>query len=58
MKTIELLNVNFKYVSSTKTNVLETLKRFGFQPPSEDAKYQKKWHRVRNSAAINEGLKK
>jgi hypothetical protein len=57
MKNIELLNVKFKYVSSAKTNVLETLKRFGFVPPSEDIKYQKKWHRVRNSAAINDGVK-
>jgi hypothetical protein len=58
MKTMEILNVNFKYVPSAKTNVLDTLKRFGFEPPSEDVKYQKKWHKVRNLAAINDGVKK
>jgi hypothetical protein len=58
MKNIEILNVNFKYVPSAKTNVLETLKRFGFEPPSEDVKYQKKWLRIRHSASINDRLKK
>jgi hypothetical protein len=58
MKTIEILDVKFKYVPSAKTNVLETLKRFGFEPPSEDIKFQKKWHKVRNLAAINDGVKK
>lgn len=58
MKTVKLLDVNFKYVSSAKTNVMETLKRLGFEPPSEDIRFQKKWHKIRNSAAIHEGLKK
>jgi hypothetical protein len=54
MNNFKLTDFDFKYVPSAKTNVLETLKRFGFEPPSEDVKYQKKWHRVRNSATINE----
>jgi len=58
MKTIEILDAKFKYVPSAKTNVLETLIRYGFVPPSQDVKYQKKWHKIRNLAAINEGLKK
>jgi hypothetical protein len=58
MKTIKLLDVNFNYVPSAKTDVVKTLKRLGFQLPSEDKRYQEKWNRVRNSAAINEGLKK
>jgi hypothetical protein len=58
MKTIKLLDVNFEYVPSAKTDVLKTLKRLGFELPSEDKRYQAKWNRVRNSAAINEGLKK
>ena len=58
MKTIKLLDVNFNYVPSAKTDVVKTLKRLGFQLPSEDKRYQEKWSRVRNSAAINEGLKK
>jgi hypothetical protein len=58
MKTIKLLDVNFAYVPSAKTDISKTLKRIGFQLPSEDMRYQEKWSRVRNSAAINEGLKK
>jgi len=58
MKTIKLLDVNFQYVPSAKTNVLETLKKAGFTLPSDDKRYQEKWIRIRNSAAINEGLKK
>jgi hypothetical protein len=58
MKTIKLLDVNFEYVPSAKTDITKTLKRIGFQLPSEDKRYQEKWRRIRNSAAINEGLKK
>ncbi len=58
MKTIKLLDINFKYTSSAKTNILETFRRLGFEPPSEDLRFQKKWHKIRNSAAIHEGLKK
>ncbi len=54
MKIPNLLNINYKYVASSKTNVLETLKRWGFIPPSEDKNYQEKWKRFRNSNAINE----
>jgi hypothetical protein len=58
MKTPQLLNINYKYITSAKTNVLETFKRLGFEPPSEDKRYQEKWKRFRNSNSINEGFKK
>jgi hypothetical protein len=58
MKTIKLFDINFQYVPSAKTNVLETFKRLGFDLPSEDKRYQEKWRRFRNSAVINESVKK
>lgn len=58
MKTVKLLDVNFEYIPSAKTDITKTLRRLGFSFPSEDKRYQEKWSRVRNSAAINEGLKK
>jgi hypothetical protein len=58
MKTIKLFDINFQYVPAAKTDILETLKNAGFTLPSEDARFQEKWRRIRNSAAINEGLKK
>ena len=52
-------DVNFVYVPATKTNVLDTLKKFGFEPPSESKWMQEKWTRYRNCLAINNGdLKK
>lgn len=51
-------NINKTYIPSSKTNVMETLKRLGFEPPSEDKRYQEKWARYRNSATINEGTTK
>lgn len=53
MKKID--NINWRYVQASKTNILETLKKVGFEPPSEDKRYQEKWARYRNSATINEG---
>ena len=58
MKSTKLFDINFQYVPSAKTNVLETFKRLGFDLPSEDKRYQEKWRRIRNSAVINEGQKK
>lgn len=37
-----LLNKEFKYTPSAKTNVAETLRRLGFKPPSETREHQKK----------------
>jgi hypothetical protein len=37
-----LLDKEFKYTPSSKTNVAETLRRLGFQPPSQTKEHQKK----------------
>ena len=47
-------NINKHYVSAAKTNVLETFKRIGWEPPSESPKIQKKWANYRHLAARNE----
>jgi|APCry1669189472_1035225.scaffolds.fasta_scaffold00049_50 hypothetical protein len=57
MRILRLLNIDNKYIPSNKTNVLETFKRLGFEPPSEDPRYQAKWRRYRFSNAINERSK-
>lgn len=48
-------DINRQYIPSAKTNILETLKRFGFEPPSEDKRYQEKWQSYRHLAQLNEG---
>lgn len=48
-------NIDWRYVPASKTNILETLRKVGFEPPSEDKRYQDKWARYRNALAINEG---
>ena len=55
MKRID--NIDFQYKPAAKTNVIETLKKLGWEPPSEDARMQEKWKRYRNALAINEGTK-
>jgi hypothetical protein len=55
MKKID--NMDFHYIPSAKTNVLDTLRKLGFEPPSEDKRIQEKWNRYRNAMAINEGAK-
>jgi len=47
-------NIDFKYTPAAKTNILETLKRVGFEPPSESKYFQEKWARYRHAQAINE----
>jgi hypothetical protein len=42
------------YIESSKTNVLATLRRLGWTPPSEDLRFQEKWSTFRNLATINE----
>jgi hypothetical protein len=51
-------NINKPYIPSAKTDVMATLRRLGFEPPSEDKRYQEKWARYRNSMTINEGNQK
>lgn len=50
----KLDDINWHYIPSAKTNVLDTLKKLGFEPPSEDKRYQEKWSRYRNALSINE----
>lgn len=47
-------DINRKYIPAAKTNVLETLKRCGFEPPSEDKRTQEKFASYRFLAARNE----
>lgn len=49
-----LLDPNFQYIPAAKTNIADTLRRLGFEPPSEDKRYQKKWETFRFLAALNE----
>ena len=51
---MKLDNINFKYTPAAKTNILDTLKRFGWYPPSQNPKVQEKWARYRNALAIND----
>jgi hypothetical protein len=50
----DLDNIKKAYVTSAKTNILDTYKRLGWTPPSEDAKHQKKWATYRHLASRNE----
>ena len=47
-------NIDWHYTPAAKTNILETLRKVGFEPPSEDKRFQEKWARYRNAMAINE----
>lgn len=51
----KLDDINWRYTPAAKTNIAETLRKLGFEPPSEDKRYQEKWARYRNALAINEG---
>jgi hypothetical protein len=57
MRVPKLLNINHKYTPSSKTDVLATFRKLGFEPPSEDLRFQEKWKRYRLSNAINERSK-
>lgn len=37
-----LLDPSFKYIPAAKTNIADTLRRLGFQPPSESKEHQAK----------------
>jgi hypothetical protein len=51
---MKLDNVDFKYVPAAKTNILETLKRLGWIPPSEDKRFQEKWNTYKHLLWRNE----
>jgi hypothetical protein len=47
-------NINKPYIPAAKTNVAETFKRLGFEPPSEDKRFQEKWQLYKHLAWRNE----
>jgi hypothetical protein len=52
-----LTNINFKYIPSAKTNVLDTFKKQGYVPPSETKEFQDRCFKIRNCATLNEKKK-
>lgn len=51
----KLDDINWQYRPAAKTNISETLRKYGFEPPSESAWYQEKWATYRNALALKEG---
>ena len=49
-----ILNIHHKYTQAAKTNILETFRKVGYTPPSEDLRFQEKWFKVRNCGMLNE----
>ena len=47
-------DINRPYVPSAKTDILQTLRKNGFELPSESKWYQEKWATYRNAATRNE----
>lgn len=43
-----LLDTEFQYIPAAKTNIEETLRKFGFQPPSETKEHQQKFEVYRS----------
>jgi hypothetical protein len=52
MKLID--NIDFQYVPAAKTNVVETLRKLGWTPPSEDKRFQEKFNTYKHLAWRNE----
>lgn len=51
---MNILNPDIAYIPAAKTDVSRTLKRHGFNPPSEDKDIQKKWEFYRTISIRNE----
>jgi hypothetical protein len=51
---MRLLDIHRPYIPAAKTNVLDTFKRMGWEPPSEDKRFQAKWEVYRHAATNNE----
>jgi len=43
-----ILDPNFQYTPAAQTNVADTLRKLGFEPPSEDKRHQQKWEMYRS----------
>ena len=51
---MKLTDINRPYVPAAKTDVLRTLMRTGWEPPSLDPRFQAKWKMYRSIAVRNE----
>jgi hypothetical protein len=51
---MNLEDMESPYIPAAKTDILRTLKRTGWVPPSENKEYQKKWEYYRSIAFKNE----
>lgn len=58
MRVPRLTDINRPYTTAAKTNVAETFRKLGFEPPSEDKRYHEKWSKYRNANAIHERIAK
>ena len=47
-------NLDKEYIPAAKTNVVDTLKKLGWIPPSEDKRFQEKWQLFKHLAYRNE----
>jgi hypothetical protein len=47
-------DIHRPYIRSEKTDVVATLRKLGWEPPSENVWMQQKWATYRNLQAINE----
>lgn len=54
MSSMSITDINRPYVTAAKTNVLDTLKRLGWVPPSENPNYRVKWKMYRSAVIKNE----
>jgi hypothetical protein len=51
---IPIDDINWKYTPAAKTNLLETFKRLGFEPPTEDKRFQEKFNTYKHLLWRNE----
>ena len=51
---MNLNDMESPYIPSAKTDIMRTLKRTGWVPPSESKEFQKKWEYYRSIAFLNE----
>lgn len=47
-------NIDKPYVPAAKTNIVETLKKLGWIPPSQDKRFIEKWQTYKHLAWRNE----
>jgi hypothetical protein len=47
-------NIDKPYIPAAKTNILETLRKLGWTPPSQDKRFIEKWQTYKHLAWRNE----